>query len=473
MKKKERKLIEFIGKEMPEKDLYGRIESQIVKKKEKRKKKKGIVLISSLTGVAAIGVVVAMVLIQPFGDQKNAMLGPDATGDGKTDITETESRPAMGEFDEISGGTAGNEDAYSKTLTATEWSDLKNYASWLELLDGKMYDKNQNLITEFESLYASVHGQDRYPSTKNRIEVEIRDQNGDSFASASAILYDENGTELYRSMTDVKGKCYLYTAEERSLEGLKLDIGYLENRVSYSVEERSGVYVLPGERPSVQKIDVAFLIDTTGSMGDELTYIGNELNGIIRQIVSEEANLSLDIGVSFYRDRGDTYVTRSFDFSANYEQVIADIQAQNASGGGDYEEAVDLGLKSIGELSWRPDSAKMVFHIFDAPGHSDYYSDIYQHYIDFAAEGIRYIPCAASGLDKVGEFIAREGAILTGGTYVSLTDHSGIGNGHQDITTPSDTEIEYFNDLIVRLIKAYSFQTTEEKIIHSCVLPKR
>lgn len=221
MKKKERKLIEFIGKEMPEKNLYGRIESQIVKKKEKRKKKKGIVLISSLTGVAAIGVVVAMVLIQPFGDQKNAMLGPDATGDGKTDITETESRPAMGEFDEISGGTAGNEDAYSKTLTATEWSDLKNYASWLELLDGKMYDKNQNLITEFESLYASVHGQDRYPSTKNRIEVEIRDQNGDSFASASVVLYDENGTELYRSMTDVKGKCYLYTAEERSLEGLK------------------------------------------------------------------------------------------------------------------------------------------------------------------------------------------------------------------------------------------------------------
>lgn len=208
-------------------------------------------------------------------------------------------------------------------------------------------------------------------------------------------------------------------------------------------------------------------------MGDELTYIGNELNGIIRQIVSEEANLSLDIGLSFYRDRGDTYVTRSFDFSADYEQVIADIQAQNAYGGGDYEEAVDLGLKSIGELSWRPDSAKMVFHIFDAPGHSDYYSDIYQHYIDFAAEGIRYIPCAASGLDKVGEFIAREGAILTGGTYVSLTDHSGIGNGHQDITTPSDTEIEYFNDLIVRLIKAYSFQTTEEKIIHSCVLPKR
>ena len=456
MKKKERKLIEFIGKEMPEKEMYSRIESRIEIKPKRRNKKKWIVLSSSLTGIAAVGAVVALVLIQPFGRlaKSNSLdeMGYGPTGDSKPDAAAGSYGYDDIEIDEAGNG-AGN---YSKTLTATEWNDLSNYSSWLDLLNGKMYDQNQNLITEFADLYASVHQQDRFPSTKNKIEVELRDENGRAYPMASVGLYDQTGAELYHSISDVKGKSYLYTETETALEGLKLEVVCGDISYFYSVEERSAVYVLPVESPSVQKIDVAFLIDTTGSMGDELNYIGNELDGIIREIVGEESNCSLNIGLGFYRDREDSYVTRTFDFSSDYEQVITDIKNESASGGGDYPEAVDQGLKSIGELSWRADSVKMAFHIFDAPGHSIYYSDIYQHYVDFASAGIRYIPCAASGLNKVGELIAREGAILTGGTYVSLTDDSGIGNSHQEITTPSETEVEYFNDLIVHLIKQYS-----------------
>ncbi|MDD7736315.1 MAG: hypothetical protein PT941_06040, partial [Bacillales bacterium] len=60
-----------------------------------------------------------------------------------------------------------------------------------------------------------------------------------------------------------------------------------------------------------------------------------------------------------------------------------------------------------------------------------------------------------SGLNKLGEFIAREGALFTGGTYTSLTNHSGIGGNHIDISKDQETTVEYLSDLIERLIKEY------------------
>ena len=73
----------------------------------------------------------------------------------------------------------------------------------------------------------------------------------------------------------------------------------------------------------------------------------------------------------------------------------------------------------------------------------------------YAANGIKIIPVAASGIDRNTEALLRLMAIFTDGTYVFITDDSGVGNHH---ITPSvgEYQVESLNGLIVRLINKYS-----------------
>ena len=64
---------------------------------------------------------------------------------------------------------------------------------------------------------------------------------------------------------------------------------------------------------------------------------------------------------------------------------------------------------------------------------------------------MRIIPVAASGVDKETEFLLRFLDVATGGTYVFLTDDSGIGGSHIEPTV-GPYEVELLNDLLVRLI---------------------
>ncbi len=70
-------------------------------------------------------------------------------------------------------------------------------------------------------------------------------------------------------------------------------------------------------------------------------------------------------------------------------------------------------------------------------------------------KGIKIIPITASGIDKETEFLMRFMSILTNGTYVFITNDSGIGNEHLEASV-GDYQVEHLNDLITRLIKEYS-----------------
>ena len=70
-------------------------------------------------------------------------------------------------------------------------------------------------------------------------------------------------------------------------------------------------------------------------------------------------------------------------------------------------------------------------------------------------KGIKIIPIVASGANKNVEFLMRFFSISTNGTYVFITDDSGVGNKHLK-PTDDDFKVEKLNDLIVRLIEKYS-----------------
>jgi hypothetical protein len=95
--------------------------------------------------------------------------------------------------------------------------------------------------------------------------------------------------------------------------------------------------------------------------------------------------------------------------------------------------------------------------ILDAPAHKDIQGVVesMQKSIEqFSAKGIKIIPVFCSSYSKDCEFMCRQFAVLTGGTYVFLTDDSGVGNGHV-VASVGDYQVEKLNELIIRLIDKY------------------
>ena len=213
----------------------------------------------------------------------------------------------------------------------------------------------------------------------------------------------------------------------------------------------------PNPRPG-QNYQVAFIVDATGSMGDEIRYLQSDLSSMLGHVRDEHPNYSIETGFVFYRDQDDEYLTRHLDFSTDIGRQVDWLNQQEANGGGDYPEAVEAGLRTgLTNLDWSSaPGSRLAFLILDAPPHDDeqtkeQYRDLV---VEYRQRGIRIIPIAASGVDLPTEFLLRLTAIATNGTYTFLTDDSGIGNPHLEPSI-GDFEVEFLHDLLVRLIGEY------------------
>jgi hypothetical protein len=218
-------------------------------------------------------------------------------------------------------------------------------------------------------------------------------------------------------------------------------------------------FVLDVASPVADKADIAFIVDATGSMGDEIQFLKDDLMDILKKVGQMQSGVAFRTAALFYRDTGDEYLTRADNFSDNWEQTVNFISRQDADGGDDWPEAVHTALeKGLQDLSWN-ESAKtrIAFMLLDAPAHhqDDIIASLQKSVKAYAAAGIKIIPISASGIDKGTEFMLRYFALGTGGTYVFITNDSGIGGEHIEASV-GEYQVEQLNDLIVRLIKKYT-----------------
>jgi len=118
---------------------------------------------------------------------------------------------------------------------------------------------------------------------------------------------------------------------------------------------------------------------------------------------------------------------------------------------------VHTALERSLNLQWRAEAYKLNFLILDAPPHEDEETmNSIKKQVKLAAEqGIRLIPITASGINRETEFLMKFMAVLTNGTYVFITDDSGIGNPHLDPVV-KDYDVEKLNDLMVRIITQFT-----------------
>ena len=143
------------------------------------------------------------------------------------------------------------------------------------------------------------------------------------------------------------------------------------------------------------------------------------------------------LALILYRDDGDAYVVRSFDFTTSLATFEAQLGAQSADGGGDWPESPDKALAKLTTLAWgRNTVARMAFWIADAPHHAGRAGMMTTDILTAQGLGVRLYPIAASGTDDLLEYTMRTAAEITGGRYLFLTDDSGIGNAHKEPTVP-------------------------------------
>ena len=125
-------------------------------------------------------------------------------------------------------------------------------------------------------------------------------------------------------------------------------------------------------------VEVAFVLDTTGSMGGLLEGAKRKIWSIATAIVDSNPDADIRMGLVAYRDVGDDYVTRTFDLTTDIQDLYANLLEMKARGGGDWAESVNEALDvAVNKLRWTlsGDTRRIVFLVGDAPPHMDYAQD--------------------------------------------------------------------------------------------------
>lgn len=379
---------------------------------------------------------------------------PSRTGDG-SGSPEAGEADAPGETgspfppvstDPVPGDPGWTEqDPAALILTAAEWNDNANWAFF------------SNLIAA-DKIHFPAFGVD----PRNRIAVKLTDAAGSKLANEDVSLCAGDGSVLWHAKTDADGIAYLFFTESEVPEYV-LAAG-TQASVNVEVSDQSGQgnvtrtradeITVVGEKTAqpLSAMQVMFIVDTTGSMADELCYLQMDFSKIAEDI----GNAGVSYSACFYRDEGDVYITRVNPFTSDIAEVQRLINAEQAEGGGDTPEAVaEILTETLSpDAGWENGAVKLAFLIFDAPPHEGKEAELIAAIKAAAEQGIHLIPVVASNADRETELFGRAVAVCTNGTYVFLTDDSGVGGSHLEPIVGS-YEVELLHDLIVRIIEGY------------------
>jgi hypothetical protein len=345
------------------------------------------------------------------------------------------------------GGKAG-------VLTAGEWNDLDHWGFW----SGLMASQDYGGMSAYWRMY-----------TPRRVAVRVADAAGKRLP-ALRITLEQDQKVLWSTLTDNQGEADLWIDPFHAQAGTDNLVLTIDGKPQASAPKLSpwnvqqeeaevNFYIVDKAKAPEKRADIAFIVDATGSMGDEIDFLKKDLVNILDRAKGGLSGVELRTGAVFYRDEQDEYVTKFSPFTDDYRKTIQYISMQHADGGGDLPEAVHTALEAgLQNLAWNTSArARIAFLVLDAPAHQDHQGvveSLQASIREYAKQGVKLIPVFCSSPSKECEFMCRFFAVLTGGTYVFLTDDSGVGGDHLEPSV-GDFQVEPLNDLLVRLIAKY------------------
>jgi Mg-chelatase subunit ChlD len=130
---------------------------------------------------------------------------------------------------------------------------------------------------------------------------------------------------------------------------------------------------------NAKNAEIVFCLDATGSMGGLIGTAKEKIWDIVTELAQSQDIDTLKMGMVFYRDRGDNFVTKQIPITSDLDEAYSELLEITANGGGDSPESVNQALhESITNMLWstKPKTYKTIFVVGDCPPHMDYEDDI-------------------------------------------------------------------------------------------------
>ena len=316
-----------------------------------------------------------------------------------------------------------------------------------------------------------------------RIIIKVKDSLMNSVPNADISIYDGD-KELVKGKTHADGG-YQFNPSEfgRDINQYLVKIN-AENMPEKTITlDRFGereinlAYDKPRTIKEPIPLDIVFIMDTTGSMGEEIERLKLTIELIHMNLSSLPNDLIIRFGMVMYKDRNDIYLTESIPLTADLEKFQEELNKVTAEGGGDMPEDLQYALQdTLQNIDWNLSASgiRLAFIITDAPPHLDYRDQKYK-YTDAVrdARGIalKIHSIGTGGLNESGEYILRQIAQYTGGRYIFLTyGESGESSGGTPGSVSHHTGANYQTDKMESII--IRFAKEEIAFLSSTPLPE-
>ncbi|MBI5478067.1 MAG: hypothetical protein HY906_04385, partial [Deltaproteobacteria bacterium] len=226
------------------------------------------------------------------------------------------------------GGGDGGLVIPAGTLTAGAWDDNLNFG----------------LYTSFLAASQGLAGLPQIPRG-DRLIVSVTDDGGRPVAGAAVTVRGHAGA-LLSTTTGADGRVLVFPAWAGAAAGEELTVAASLGDASASATALAGdaalTLVLSVTSAPLAALDVALVLDATGSMGDEMEYLKKEFDSIVAFVEGAFPGVAQRWALVVYRDVGDAFEVRSFEFTSDLESYRTLLAQQEAGGGGDEPELTEV-----------------------------------------------------------------------------------------------------------------------------------
>ncbi|MBI4976441.1 MAG: VWA domain-containing protein [Spirochaetes bacterium] len=289
-------------------------------------------------------------------------------------------------------------------------------------------NKQFNYFIGFLEKYNSVRHYDL--GVQERIQLSVKDVNGRSVPNAAVTVTGADGKTLASGTTYADGSFLFfptrYDSGIRSYKAVVIKDQLRQDAVFDRAGKRDVAIALNAPRviPASVPLDIVFIFDTTGSMGEEIQRLKDTIEIIRLNIAALGSKPKVRFGMVLYRDQGDDYVTKVIPLTEDLDAFQKELAKVEAGGGGDEPEDLQSALKdAVNAMEWNKTGIRLAFVITDASSHLDYgqkytYADAA---VDANRKGIKIFTVGTGGLPVEGEYVLRQVAQYTYAKYIFLT----------------------------------------------------
>ncbi|HDP80507.1 MAG TPA: VWA domain-containing protein, partial [Spirochaetes bacterium] len=296
-------------------------------------------------------------------------------------------------------------------------------------------------------------------------------------ANADIRIYDGRSL-LVSGKTYADGAFPFFPSEYgNSINKYRVSVEYMQNKKEIAMERRGPRVVeiaLDKTRAVPERIplDIVFIMDTTGSMGEEISRLKNTIEIINMNLAALSVKPRIRFGMVLYKDVDDEYVTRVIPLTEKLNDFVRELEKVEASGGGDGPEDLQSALKdAMKQIKWNKDGIRLCYIITDAEPHLDYgqkytYADAAR---DARNSAIKIFSVGTGGLNIRGEYILRQISQYTYAKYIFLTygekgESEGGREGSVSHHTGSNFTTDKLESIIIRFAKEELAHLSDQKI---------